>query len=85
MNGFTVNDSQLGWCNQMPEKYRGSYRKAMDSRKPLAGIRAKCLDCMGWQEGKVKTCPVDYCPLWPYRMGRKQPLMRSGANSYPPV
>lgn len=36
---------------------------------PLQSIRAKCLDCCCEQPSTVRLCPMDDCPLWPYRMG----------------
>jgi len=38
---------------------------------PLKAIRAKCLDCCLGQAKEVKLCPVDKCPLYYYRMGRR--------------
>ena len=36
---------------------------------PVRSIRAKCLDCSGWQTKEVRLCPLEKCALWPYRMG----------------
>ena len=47
--------------------YQRKYDKAMSGRDPKAAIAAKCLDCMHWQQGRIKECPIVYCPLWPYR------------------
>jgi hypothetical protein len=39
-------------------------------KKPLLKIiRDKCLDCTCNQITEVRECPVNSCPLWPYRMG----------------
>ncbi|WP_084201460.1 hypothetical protein [Geobacter pickeringii] len=38
---------------------------------PIKAIRAKCLDCSNNQYGEVRVCPINKCPLWPYRMGRR--------------
>ena len=43
-----------------------------DNKKRLTrgqAIRAKCLDCSGFQPIEVKLCPVVNCPLWVYRLG----------------
>lgn len=37
--------------------------------KPLAAIRAKCLDCCQGSKGEVRKCVVFGCPVWPMRMG----------------
>ena len=34
---------------------------------PLQAIRARCLDCCGYQEGEVALCPAVECPSWPFR------------------
>lgn len=36
---------------------------------PIKAIRAKCLDCMCDQVAEVKNCPIETCPLYPFRMG----------------
>lgn len=40
---------------------------------PIKAIRAKCLDCSGGQYTEVRLCPVERCPLYPYRMGKRPP------------
>ncbi len=37
--------------------------------RPLAAIRAKCLDCTCYQIQEVKLCEALNCPLWPFRAG----------------
>lgn len=37
---------------------------------PLKAIRLKCLDCSGGSFNEVKLCPVEKCPLYPFREGR---------------
>lgn len=32
-------------------------------------IRAKCIDCSGYELGEVRKCTATACELWPYRMG----------------
>ena len=36
---------------------------------PMAAIRAKCMDCVCWQQAEVRLCTATKCPLHPYRMG----------------
>jgi hypothetical protein len=36
---------------------------------PLRAVRARCLDCCGYQEKEVALCPARDCPAWPFRMG----------------
>jgi hypothetical protein len=38
---------------------------------PLSAIRKKCLTCTCNQPTEVRLCPIEKCPLWLYRMGRR--------------
>jgi hypothetical protein len=40
-----------------------------ESMSPQQAIRARCLDCCGYQEKEVVLCPAVDCPSWPFRMG----------------
>jgi hypothetical protein len=40
------------------------------ARPLLAVIRAKCLDCVGYERSEVRKCTAIDCALWPYRMLR---------------
>lgn len=37
---------------------------------PVKAIREKCLECSNGQSSEVKYCPVEKCPLFPYRLGK---------------
>lgn len=37
---------------------------------PVKAIRAYCLECSGGQPSEVKYCPVEKCPLYPFRLGK---------------
>jgi hypothetical protein len=39
-----------------------------EARPLLAAIRAKCLDCVGHEQGEIRKCVAVDCPNWPYRM-----------------
>lgn len=47
----------------------------MDEKKitPVKAIRAKCIYCSCGEKKEVRLCPIEWCPLWPYRMGRRPP------------
>jgi len=47
---------------------------------PLKAVRRKCLACCLGQPSEVSLCPVEACPLWPYRFGR-YPADHKGAKS----
>lgn len=38
---------------------------------PVKAIRAKCLDCCCGQSREVSKCPLEKCPLHPYRLGHR--------------
>jgi hypothetical protein len=42
----------------------------MKALTPMRAIRAKCLDCSE-NAREVRECPVDRCPLYPYRFGKR--------------
>ena len=37
---------------------------------PIKAIRAKCIDCCGFQTKEVRLCTAVNCPLHPFRMGK---------------
>ena len=43
----------------------------MKLKTPIKSIRMKCLDCSGGSTKEVRLCPVENCPLYPYRMGKR--------------
>ena len=51
----------------VPDHYKKMYERAMSGKRPLDGIRAHCIMCMGWQESLVDGCTSPTCPLFPYR------------------
>lgn len=38
---------------------------------PLQAVRAKCLECSGHKLSEVRECPVDGCPLYSFRFGKR--------------
>ncbi|WP_321404536.1 hypothetical protein [Maridesulfovibrio sp.] len=43
----------------------------MKKLTPLKAIRAKCVDCCGDNRKEVAACPVENCPLWIFRAGKR--------------
>lgn len=39
-------------------------------KNPVKAIREKCLECSNGQPSEVKYCPVEKCPLYPFRLGK---------------
>ena len=52
--------------------YRSEKKLVTEEITPIRAIRAKCLDCSNWSVKEARECPVKTCPIWPYRMGRRQ-------------
>lgn len=55
---------------QMPSKYRGTYRRAVQGKSLRACVNSQCLECCGWERAEVGACTDLGCPLWsvrPYR------------------
>ena len=38
---------------------------------PIKAIRLKCLECSAASAAEVRRCPIEDCPLWPYRLGHR--------------
>ena len=43
---------------------------ADEIKNPVKAIRAFCLECSGGSTSEVKCCPVEKCPLYPFRFGK---------------
>ena len=52
----------------IPKKYQGLFRRAVEGRSPAAAIRTYCLMCCCWKPAEVRQCPSKNCTLWPYRL-----------------
>ena len=40
-------------------------------KTPIKAIREHCIDCSAGSYKEVKYCVIHYCPLYPYRMGKR--------------
>lgn len=40
-------------------------------------IRARCLNCKGWENTPVRECEITDCNLWPYRLGKSPNRQKS--------
>ena len=61
----------------IPKLYRSTYDKAKTGKSRAAAIKAKCLDCCGYQKVEVRRCPAKECPLWPYRPYQQRSTKKS--------
>ena len=48
-----------------------------------AAIRARCIDCCGYEPSKVTECPMTDCPLWEFRMGKDPYHTKVGERKQP--
>ena len=62
-----MTEQQEPWLAQIPKVYQANYITAMSGKSRAAAIKANCLDCCCWQRAEVSACPVETCPLYPYR------------------
>lgn len=65
-----------------PVKYRGIYDKAMSGHSRAMGVKAFCLECMGWSYKDSADCNTVECPLHPYNpyISRQDPTERGLAE-----
>lgn len=52
-------------------KYPSFGSRTKQNYTPIAAIREKCLDCMGYQKGEVTECNNQRCSLWEFRFGER--------------
>ena len=38
---------------------------------PIKSIRKKCLECCCDQRKEVRECLINWCAIWPYRLGKR--------------
>lgn len=64
----------LRYAQTIPSKYQQAYFKAANGESsPRAVIKAKCLDCVNYEDpvGRIKSCKVTICPSWRLRPYQK--------------
>lgn len=44
-------------------------REVSENTNVLRAIKLKCLDCSTYNINEIKECPVNKCPLFPFRNG----------------
>lgn len=50
----------------MPSIFRGTYDRSMSGKSRAAGVKAFCVECMGWSYKDTADCNTVECPLHPY-------------------
>lgn len=54
-------------CDDIRRRHPRKARKADAGRSALTALRLFCLECQSDSAAGVRSCPCDYCFLWPYR------------------
>jgi hypothetical protein len=44
---------------------------------PVKAIRAYCMDCSNSNVREIRLCPMEDCPLYPYRLGKNPNIILS--------
>jgi len=63
---------RLQEIKQHSPNYLGVTTKAFTGKSRAAALKAKCLDCTGWQRKEITLCKVESCPLWLFRPYQSQ-------------
>jgi len=79
MTNMTDAEKLKYWFGRIPEKYRGTWLKAMEGHSRQKAILAKCQDCMNWQIAEVRKCDIITCPLHPYRVVHRSDSTQTNA------
>lgn len=64
----TLTEAQERKLNDIPQRYHGTYKKAVRGNVSVA-IRLHCLECCGWSPSEVQLCTAAGCVFYPKRMG----------------
>lgn len=54
----------------VPKAFRAVVAKSETSR--AAAVKAKCLECVGFEMSEVTKCTAKDCPLWAWRPYQKR-------------
>ena len=74
--GVQTNKSEvIRYAQNIPSKYQQVYlRAATGKSSPREAIKAKCLDCVGYEEpsNRIRACSAKTCPVWQFRPYQKK-------------
>lgn len=62
-----MNEKQGAKLSGVPGIYQNVFARAYAGSSRSAGIKAFCLDCVGFQRSAIRDCTSLACPLYPYR------------------
>ncbi len=65
----------------VPERWRNLYRRAMSGKSRQAAIKCFCIMCVAWVSPEVERCTATTCPLYKYRPRTRASGHGSGNDS----
>lgn len=79
-----MTPAQSERLSHIPAAYAGLFERIYRGSKSKAErIKAKCLDCCGYQRLEVANCTATVCPLWPIRPYRPKTHQDARLGEYP--
>ena len=76
-----LQESIRCWTAKIPKIYQQNYITAIEGKSRAAAVKAKCLDCCNWQRVEITNCPVETCPISPYRPYRRNEIPKTPKKS----
>lgn len=62
-----MTSDQQSAAAEAPASYRATLERAYSGKSKAAGIKAFCLQCVGFLRNEIRDCSAKGCPLHPYR------------------
>ena len=66
MDSDNIADKRQEALKRIPVRCQRVMRQAWAGNRPAA-VKAKCLECCGFQRLEVRLCQIVTCPLWEFR------------------
>lgn len=65
-----TDDARIAkYMEKVGSNVKAVFEKAFAGTSRAAGVKAKCIDCMGHENyvNRIRECACTICPLWQYR------------------
>lgn len=59
--------AKLSYIRKHNKSVINTFISAYSGRSKAAGLKALCIECMGFDKKEIKECTAPTCPLWCYR------------------
>lgn len=68
-----LTEKQKAYIATVPKSYRKTLERAYLSERCPTQVKAKCLDCVGFEEApvRIRECTCEICPIWKGRPYQK--------------